>query len=71
MFKPRSAFDEEMLRDKARLICDQFLSSPILPKCRVNVTAEMAANVIEKVKLGMIDQARVRISRCLKLDGHN
>ena len=51
-----SAFDEEMLRDKARLICDQFLSSPILPKCRVNVTPEMASNVIEKVKLGMIDQ---------------
>ena len=51
-----NAGDEEMLRDKARLICDQFLSSPILPKCRVNVTVEMASNVIEKVKLGMIDQ---------------
>ena len=51
-----NAMDEEMLRDKARLICDQFLSSPILPRCRVNVTMEMASNVIEKVKLGMIDQ---------------
>ena len=27
-----SATDEEILHDKARLICDQFLSSQILPK---------------------------------------
>jgi len=50
-----SATDEEILHDKARLICDQFLSSQILPKCRVNIPSEACSNVIEKVRLGMID----------------
>ena len=40
---------------KAQLICDQFLNSPILPRCRINIQPEISATIIENVKLGMFD----------------
>ena len=50
-----SAQDEENLHLKAQLICDQFLNSPILPRCRINIQPEISATIIENVKLGMFD----------------
>jgi len=52
-----SAVDEEILHDKAKLICDQFLSSPIPPKCRINIQSELSSTVIENVKLGMFNRS--------------
>ena len=34
------------------MICDQFLNSQVLPKCRINISAEISATIIENVKLG-------------------
>lgn len=51
------AVDEEILHDKAKLICDQFLSSPIPPKCRINIQSELSSTVIENVKLGMFNRS--------------
>ena len=50
-----SAQDEENLHMKAQLICDQFLNSAILPRCRINIQPEISATIIENVKLGMFD----------------
>jgi len=51
------AVDEAILHDKAKLICDQFLSSPIPPKCRINIQSELSSTVIENVKLGMFNRS--------------
>merc|ERR1712212_428920 len=50
-----SAEDEQCLREKAQLICEQFLSSNVLPKCRINIQPEVSATITENVKLGMFD----------------
>lgn len=52
-----NAADEKNLAAKARLISDQFLSSPIPPKCRINVAPEIASTVIENIKLGMANRS--------------
>ncbi|CAG5113157.1 Oidioi.mRNA.OKI2018_I69.chr2.g7292.t1.cds [Oikopleura dioica] len=52
-----NAQDEKNLAAKARLISDQFLSSPIPPKCRINVASEIASTVIENIKLGMANRS--------------
>lgn len=49
--------DEEILHEKAKLICDQFLNSPIPPKCRINIQSELSSTVIENVKLGMFNRS--------------
>ena len=40
-----SAQDEENLHEKAQLICDQYLNSMILPRCRINIQPEISARV--------------------------
>ena len=50
-----SSIDENNLHLKAQLICEQFLNSPILPRCRINIQPEVSATIIENVKLGMFD----------------
>jgi hypothetical protein len=42
---------------QAKLICDQFLNSPIPPKCRINIQSEISSTVIENVKLGMFNRS--------------
>ena len=39
-----SAKDEENLHDKAQLICDQYLNSMILPRCRINIQPEISGH---------------------------
>lgn len=45
--------EEEALSEKAKLICDQFLISPIPPRCRINATSSQVASVVENINIGM------------------
>ena len=49
--------EEESLAEKARFISEQFLSSPIPPKCRINCASRHLEQILENISLGMFNRS--------------